>query len=58
MGGCRRSSHSNLQSWAGLRNVLADRYTSIDLDRLHAAMQEDKAPLREFARKTARELAS
>ncbi len=45
-----------LQSWAGLRNVLAHPYTSIDLDRLYAAMTEDKTALREFGRIAAREL--
>jgi uncharacterized protein YutE (UPF0331/DUF86 family) len=45
-----------LQRWAGLRNVLAHLYTSIDLDRLHAAMSEDKQVLREFGRLAAEEL--
>lgn len=45
-----------LQSWAGLRNVLAHLYTSIDLDRLYAAMTDDQAAVREFARLAAREL--
>ena len=45
-----------LQSWAGLRNVLAHLYASIDLDRLHGAMIEDKKVLREFGRIAAREL--
>jgi uncharacterized protein YutE (UPF0331/DUF86 family) len=45
-----------LQGWAGLRNVLAHLYTSIDIDRLHAAMIEDKDPLRRFARIAAVEL--
>lgn len=31
-------------SHSGLRNVLAHLYTTIDLDRLHAAMTEDKSP--------------
>lgn len=43
--------------WAGLRNVLAHMYTSIDLDRLYAAMTEDKPAVRDFARIAARELA-
>jgi uncharacterized protein YutE (UPF0331/DUF86 family) len=45
-----------LQGWAGLRNVLAHLYTTIDLDRLYAAMKEDKTTLREFGRIAAREL--
>lgn len=45
-----------LQAWAGLRNVLAHLYTTIDLDRLYAAMTEDKAVLRELGRIAAREL--
>ena len=45
-----------LQGWAGLRNVLAHLYGAIDLDRLHAAMTEDKGALREFGRIAAREL--
>ncbi|MCK5800630.1 MAG: DUF86 domain-containing protein [Deltaproteobacteria bacterium] len=45
-----------LQSWAGLRNVLAHLYASIDLDRLHAAMIEEKTPLRAFAQIVVREL--
>jgi uncharacterized protein YutE (UPF0331/DUF86 family) len=47
---------AHLQGWAGLRNVLAHLYTTIDLDRLYAAVVEDKAPLREFGRIAAREL--
>jgi uncharacterized protein YutE (UPF0331/DUF86 family) len=46
-----------LQGWAGLRNVLAHLYTAIDLDRLHAAMVEDKEAVRAFGRIAARELA-
>jgi uncharacterized protein YutE (UPF0331/DUF86 family) len=46
-----------LQAWAGLRNVLAHLYTTIDLDRLHAAMTEDKSSLVAFARLAAKELA-
>jgi uncharacterized protein YutE (UPF0331/DUF86 family) len=45
-----------LQGWAGLRNVLAHLYASIDLDRLYAAMTEDKTVLRELAQIAAREL--
>jgi len=45
-----------LQAWAGLRNVLAHLYTTIDLDRLYAAMTEDKGVLRELGRIAAREL--
>lgn len=45
-----------LQGWAGLRNVLVHLYTSIDLDRLHAAMIEDKEVLRALGRLAAREL--
>jgi uncharacterized protein YutE (UPF0331/DUF86 family) len=45
-----------LQGWAGLRNVLAHLYTSIDLDRLYAAMVEDKSTLRELGRIAARNL--
>jgi len=45
-----------LQGWAGLRNVLAHLYTSIDLDRLYAAMTGDKTAVREFGRTAAREL--
>jgi uncharacterized protein YutE (UPF0331/DUF86 family) len=48
---------TTLQGWAGLRNVLAHMYTGIDIDRLHAAMTEDKAALRELGRIAARELA-
>jgi uncharacterized protein YutE (UPF0331/DUF86 family) len=47
---------AHLQAWAGLRNVLAHLYTAIDLDRLYAALIEDKTPLREFGRVAAREL--
>lgn len=46
-----------LQSWAGLRNVLAHMYTTIDLDRLYAAMTEDKSVVRQFIAIAARELA-
>ena len=47
---------TTLSGWAGLRNVLAHLYTSIDLDRLHAAVLEDKTTLRELAAIAAREL--
>ena len=46
-----------LGGWAGLRNVLAHLYGSIDLDRLHSALREDKTVLRELGRIAARELA-
>jgi uncharacterized protein YutE (UPF0331/DUF86 family) len=45
-----------MQGWAGLRNVLAHMYTELDLDRVHSALCEDKAALREFGRVVAREL--
>lgn len=45
-----------LAAWAGLRNVLAHMYASIDLDRLFAALKEDKAALRRFGRVAAAEL--
>lgn len=45
-----------LQAWAGLRNVLAHLYTTIDLDRLYAALAGDKTVLREFGRIAAGEL--
>ena len=47
---------SALQGWMGLRNVLAHMYTAVDLDRVYAAMIEDKATLREFGRLAAHEL--
>lgn len=47
---------SALQGWAGLRNVLAHMYANIDLDRLYAAMTEDKSVVRDFARIAAGEL--
>jgi uncharacterized protein YutE (UPF0331/DUF86 family) len=46
-----------LQGWAGLRNVLAHLYTSIDVDRLYAAMIENRRALRDFGRIAAGELA-
>lgn len=45
-----------LQAWAGMRNVLVHMYTTLDLDRVHAALFELDA-LREFHRIAARELA-
>jgi uncharacterized protein YutE (UPF0331/DUF86 family) len=45
-----------LQGWAGLPNVLAHLYTGIDLDRMYAALVEDKSALRELGRVAAREL--
>jgi uncharacterized protein YutE (UPF0331/DUF86 family) len=47
-----------LGGWAGLRNVLAHLYGSIDLDRLYSALREDKTVLRELGRVAAHELAS
>lgn len=47
-----------LQAWAGLRNVLAHMYTELDLDRLYAALGEDKDVLRQFGRIAARELSA
>jgi len=47
---------SVLQGWAGLRNVLAHLYASIDLDRLFAALRSDLDPLRSFARVAAAEI--
>ena len=41
-----------------LRNVLAHLYAEIDVDRLYAAMREDKHLLREFGRIAAKELRS
>jgi uncharacterized protein YutE (UPF0331/DUF86 family) len=46
-----------LGGWAGMRNVLAHLYGSIDLDRLDSALREDKTVLRELGRIAARELA-
>ena len=45
-----------LQGWAGFRNVLAHLYGEIDLDRLHAAVLEDKTAIVEFGRIAAAEL--
>ncbi|MBI2896769.1 MAG: DUF86 domain-containing protein [Deltaproteobacteria bacterium] len=47
-----------LQVWAGLRNVLAHLYAEVDLDRLYAAMTEDRAVLRQFGRIAGTELAA
>ena len=47
---------THLAAWAGLRNVLAHMYASIDVDRLFAALKEDKAVLRRFGRVAAAEL--
>lgn len=49
---------SVLQGWAGLRNVLAHMYTTIDLDRLYAAVVGDKTAVRKLARIAAEELAA
>jgi uncharacterized protein YutE (UPF0331/DUF86 family) len=38
---------TELQSWAGMRNVLVHMYTKLDLDRVHAALKLT-APLRSF----------
>ena len=38
---------SELESWAGLRNVLVHVYTSLDLDRIHQALSQTKS-LRTF----------
>lgn len=38
---------SELQGWAGLRNILAHVYTALDLDRVHAALSAT-ASLRRF----------
>jgi uncharacterized protein YutE (UPF0331/DUF86 family) len=46
-----------LGGWAGMRNVLAHLYGSIDLDRLYSALREDKTVLRELGRVAAHELA-
>ena len=46
---------TELEGWAGLRNVLAHVYTSLDLDRLHQALSET-APLRRLHAVAAREL--
>ena len=46
-----------LQAWAGLRNVLVHMYTTLDLDRVHAALAHT-APLRAFHSIVARELAT
>ncbi len=48
---------TELEAWAGLRNVLVHVYTSLDLDRLHAALFQT-APLRAFHAAAARELSA
>lgn len=45
------------QGWAGLRNVLVQVCTALDLDRVHAALQHT-ARLRRFHAIIAKELAS
>jgi len=47
---------TDLEGWAGLRNVLAHMYTALDLDRVHAALGMT-ASLRAFGAVAARELA-
>ncbi len=47
---------TQLQGWAGMRNVLVHMYTTLDLDRVHAALS-DTASLRTFHGIVARELA-
>ena len=47
---------AELQKWAGLRNVLVHMYTTLDLDRVHAALFAT-APLRAFHGIAAREMA-
>jgi uncharacterized protein YutE (UPF0331/DUF86 family) len=47
---------TELQAWVGLRNVLAHMYTAVDLDRVYAAMTDNKSVLREFGRLAAAEL--
>lgn len=38
-----------LAGWAGLRNVLAHQYASVDFDRIHTALQKDLGDLEQFA---------
>ncbi len=45
-----------LAGWAGLRNVLAHMYTSVDPERLLDAVRNDLAALEQFARIVAGEL--
>lgn len=45
-----------LQAWSGLRNVLVHMYTTLDLDRVHAALGNTSS-LRAFHRIVAKELA-
>jgi uncharacterized protein YutE (UPF0331/DUF86 family) len=47
---------SDLESWAGLRNVLVHVYTALDLDRIHQALAQT-AGLRSFHALAARETA-
>jgi uncharacterized protein YutE (UPF0331/DUF86 family) len=46
-----------LESWAGLRNVLVHIYTALDLDKLHAALGHVQS-LRAFHAIAAREMAT
>ena len=46
----------DLEDWAGLRNVLVHVYTTLDLDRIHAAIAETEA-LRRFHEAMARAVA-
>lgn len=46
---------SDLEKWAGLRNVLVHVYTSLDLDRVHGALSQTAA-LRRFETIAAQEL--
>ncbi|MBI3180692.1 MAG: DUF86 domain-containing protein [Myxococcales bacterium] len=48
---------SQLEGWAGLRNVLAHLYTRLNLEKLHGALSQT-APLRAFHAIAARELRS
>jgi uncharacterized protein YutE (UPF0331/DUF86 family) len=48
---------TELQAWAGMRNVLVHMYTSLDLDRVHAALARTQ-PLRAFHAIVARRLAA
>lgn len=49
-------SAAGLAGWAGLRNLLVHVYTTLDLDRIHAALFETEV-LRRFHAIAARELA-
>ena len=46
----------DMEDWAGLRNVLVHVYTTLDLDRIHAAIAETEA-LRRFHEAMARAVA-